>query len=88
MRNPYTATAFEWDDANESKMALRGIYPCDVESVYFEDDEMVLLPNKRSRTATWLMVGRDYRGRRLKVGILWSDETDGVMRAIWGTQLE
>lgn len=64
MRHPSSAARFEWDSANEDKLAERKIRPDEVEAI-------------------WMMVGRDPRsGRRLRVGILWADEKEGVLRAI------
>ena len=40
--------------------------------------------NKRTATATWLMIGRDDGGRSLAFGILWQDENDRILRAITG----
>lgn len=45
--------------------------------------ERAAVPAKqRSGTARWLMIGQDDRGRLLKIGILWADEREGILRAI------
>jgi len=79
-RHPATATAFDWDDHNLDKLLGRGIHDWNVEEVFANDP--VFRRNKRSGTATWLMLGRDDGGRRLVIGIVWSDETNGILRAI------
>lgn len=56
MRHPSMATAFEWDDNNEPKLASRNVYPEDVEDVF--ENEPIFRKNKRSGTARWLMLGQ------------------------------
>lgn len=81
-----TAEAFDWDDRNVDKLALRGISPEDVEEVWLSAPQY--RRNKRSGTASWLMIGRDVSGRRLRIGILWEDERAGILRAITGLPME
>lgn len=85
MRHPSTAAQFEWDEDNEAKLALRGIYAEDVEYVF--DNNPVFQKNKRSHAARWLMDGRDRSGRWLRICILWSDEGTGTLRAVTGWPL-
>lgn len=85
MRHPRTATQFEWDGGNLPKLALRSIRPEDVEEVFWNWPRWV--PNKKAGTAEWLMDGRNGGGRRLLVGVLWSDEVEGVLRAITAREM-
>lgn len=80
--HPATARAFDWDEYNVTKLEKRGIRPQDVEAVHRNDPRY--RRNKRTGTATWLMIGRDDGGRGLVIGILWQDETDRILRAITG----
>lgn len=79
-RHPRNAVAFEWDDANVAKLALRGIRPQDVEAVLWNG--AAFQRNKRSGTAAWWMTGLDVGGRMLGVAVLWADQEEGVLRAI------
>jgi hypothetical protein len=40
--------------------------------------------NKKAGTARWMMTGRDRSGRRLRIGILWADEEERILKAIHG----
>lgn len=87
MRHPSSAVAFQWDEANEDKLARRGIRPWEVERLWANAPRYVR--NKRAGTAVWMMLGRDpHSGRRLKIGILWADERGGILRAIHGLEIE
>jgi uncharacterized DUF497 family protein len=81
--DPRTAVAFEWDSRNIDKLAKRHIRPEDVEAV-FTNRPRRFLRNKRSGTATYLMVGTDDSGRSLTIGVLWADEPERVLRAVTG----
>lgn len=86
MRHPATAEWFEWDEWNEQKLEARGIRPQEVEGVWANRPRYK--KNKRSGTATWMMVGKDpYSGKVLSIGVLWADEDARVLRAIHGRQL-
>lgn len=81
MRHPSSAARFDWDDWNVSKLAERQVRPDEVEAIWANQPRY--FRNKKAGSATWMMVGQDPRsGRRLRVGILWTDEKDGVLRAI------
>jgi len=81
VRHPSSAERFDWDDANIDKLAIRNVRPDEVEAIWANRPQY--RRNKRKGTAMWMMVGCDPRsGRRLKVGILWLDEQEGVLRAI------
>lgn len=82
MRHPSTAARFDWDEHNEAKLLKRQIHASDVEDIFWSGPRF--RRNKRSGTAAWMMVGRDRGGRTLKIGIIWADEQDGVLRAITG----
>lgn len=87
MRDPRTAVAFDWDDANEFKLAARGVLPVEVERVF--DNSPVFYRGKRKGTARWMMQGQDpVTGRRMRVGVLWKDAKAGVLRAIHVLPLE
>jgi hypothetical protein len=63
------------------KLALRNVRSDEVESIWANRPRY--LRNKLEGSATWMMLGRDPRsGRQLRVGILWSDEREGILRAI------
>lgn len=86
MRHPSSAARFEWDSKNEDKLAEREVRPDEVEAIW--KNRPRYLKNKKAGSATWMMVGRDPRsGRRLRVGILWADEGEGVLRAIHALEL-
>lgn len=88
-RHPGTAVRFDWDEHNEAKLALRNITPGDVEEV-FEGawgEKPLFKRNKKAGTARWMMFGRDRGGRRLRIGVLWADEEERVLRAIHGLPL-
>lgn len=63
--HPSRAFGFEWDEANEAHLALKGITPDEVEQVF--DNIPVWLPNKRAGSGDWLMVGRTNGGRWLSI---------------------
>jgi hypothetical protein len=81
-RQPQTATGFQWDAGNLSKLAARNITKDDVEAVFAGRPRWSR--NKRRGTAEWLMTGPDGSGRRLTIGVLWADEQRRVLRAITG----
>ncbi|HEV8653506.1 MAG TPA: hypothetical protein VG276_29940 [Actinomycetes bacterium] len=86
MRHPATAVDFEWDDANEDKLAERGIKPHEVEGVWRNDPRY--RRNKKEGSAVWMMIGADpYSGKKLKVGIIWADEGGRILRAIHALDL-
>jgi uncharacterized DUF497 family protein len=86
VRHPSTARRFEWDDANEDKLAKRGIKPHEVEGV--GSDKPVYYRNKKTGSAVWMMIGADPdSGKKLKVGIVWADEGERVLRAIHALDL-
>jgi hypothetical protein len=81
VRHPATARRFEWDAANEDKLAKRGIKPHEVEGVWGNKPEY--RRNKKAGSALWMMTGADpTSGKKLRVGIIWADEGEGVLRAI------
>jgi uncharacterized DUF497 family protein len=86
VRHPSTAAGFDWDDANEDKLAERGISAHEVEGVWGNNPRY--LRNKKEGSATWMMVGIDLEsGKKLKVGILWADEGERILRAIHALDL-
>src|SRR5215211_5877759 len=86
VRHPSTAVGFEWDHANEDKLAERGIKPWEVEGVW--GNKPRYRRNKKSLTAKWIMEGTDpVSGKRLKVGIIWTDEGGRILRAIHALDL-
>lgn len=81
MRDPRTATAFDWDDGNEDKLAERGIRAEQIERIF--ENRPVFRRNKKGRSGIWMMVGKDpVSGRALRVAIRWKDESAGVLRAV------
>jgi hypothetical protein len=82
-----SASRFDWDDGNVDKLAERGVRPEEVEGIWANRPRY--LRNKRTGSATWMMVGTDPRsGKRLRIGILWVDEEEGVLRAIHALELK
>lgn len=85
-RHPATARGFDWDDGNEGKLGHRGIKPHEVEGVW--GNRPRYRRNKRSGTARWMMEGMDPgSGKRLRVGIVWADEGERILRAIHALDL-
>jgi|SRR5215211_225834 hypothetical protein len=81
-----TARRFEWDAANEDKLAERGIKPHEVEGVWSNNPDY--RRNKKAGSALWMMTGADpVSGKKLKVGIIWADEGERVLRAIHALDL-
>jgi hypothetical protein len=77
---------FDWDEGNVNKLAERNIRSDEVEAVWASQPRY--FRNKKAGSATWMMVGQDPRsGRRLRIGILWVEEKEGVLRAIHGLEL-
>jgi len=86
VRHPATAVGFEWDKDNEDKLAERGIKASEVEGVWGNKPRYGR--NKKVGSATWMMVGTDPdSGKKLKVGIIWADEGDRILRAIHALDL-
>jgi hypothetical protein len=86
VRHPTTAVGFEWDTGNVDKLAVRGILIQEVEGVW--GNKPHYSRNKRSGSAIWMMVGKDpVSGKRLKVGIIWADEEERILRAIHARDL-
>jgi hypothetical protein len=86
VRHPSTAKDFEWDDANEDKLAERGIKDREVEGVW--GNKPRYRRNKKLLTAKWIMEGTDPEsGKRLKVGVIWADEGERILRAIHALDL-
>jgi len=77
---------FEWNQGNVDKLAERGILIQEVEGVW--GNKPRYSRNKKGRSATWMMVGRDpVSGKKLKVGIIWADEEERILRAIHALDL-
>jgi uncharacterized DUF497 family protein len=86
VRHPATAVEFEWDQGNVDKLAERGILIHEVEGVW--GNKPRYSRNKKAGSATWMMVGTDpVSGKRLKVGIVWVDEKERILRAIHALDL-
>jgi hypothetical protein len=77
---------FDWDKGNEDKLAERGITAQEVEGVW--GNKPRYSRNKKAGSAVWMMVGADpVSGKKLKVGIIWADEGERVLRAIHALDL-
>jgi hypothetical protein len=86
VRHPATAVDFEWDQGNVDKLAERGILTHEVEGVW--GNKPRYSRNKKGGSAIWMMVGIDpVSGKRLKVGIIWADEGERILRAIHALDL-
>ena len=68
-----------FDDANEDKFASHGIYADQVDDVL--DGLYVMVPNRKERTGTHLIIGRDSSGICLTVPVLPTQEP-GVWRPL------
>lgn len=81
MRDPRSATAFEWDEGNEDHLAEHRVTADEIERIF--EHRPIFLRNKKGRAGVWMMVGADpVSGRSLKVAICWADETEGILRAV------
>jgi hypothetical protein len=86
VRHPAKAKNWDWDSGNEDKLAERGIKPNEVEGVWGHKPRY--RRNKKSLTAKWIMEGTyQESGKRLKVGIIWADEGERILRAIHALDL-
>lgn len=86
MRHPATAVGFDWDAANVDKLGERGILPHEVEGVW--GNKPRYRRNKKAGSAIWMMLGTDpVSGKKLKVGIIWADEGERILRAIHALDL-
>lgn len=87
--HPSSAVRFHWDECLEAKLAMRNITPGDVEDVFegVWGIDPQFKRNKKAGTARWMMIGRDRSGRWLRIGILWADEEERVLKAIHGLPL-
>jgi len=86
VRHPATAVGFDWDKGNEDKLAERGIAAQEVEGVW--GNKSRYRRNKKAGSAIWMMVGTDpVSGKKLKVGIIWADEGERILRAIHALDL-
>ena len=63
---------FLWDDDNEDKVAQHRLTPWQVDEVL--DGVYRLDPNRTSRRAPYLLIGRDYSGQCIAVPIEPTDE--------------
>jgi hypothetical protein len=59
--------AFLFDDDNEEKFAVHGVRREQVAQIF--DDEFRVEPNRKSRRATHLVIGRDWGGACIAVPI-------------------
>ena len=76
---------FEWDDANEAKVATHGLTAREVNGVL---DAYVELRNKRNRAGSHKLVGRGRSGALVTVVIV--QKEDGVARPVnaWTSDAE
>ncbi len=85
MQHPSTAVLFEWDEYNERELAAHGVFPYEVEQMFWNNPQFSR--NKRRAAALWRMVGCTDSGRRLMAFITWADEQDGVLRTVTGWEI-
>jgi hypothetical protein len=86
MRDPRTASAFDWDEHNEGKLALRGIFADEVERLF--ENRPDFYRGRRRGTARWMMEGQDpVTGKWLRIGVVWRDAKAGILRAIHGLEI-
>ncbi len=69
--HPRDAEAWSWDDANERELASHRIAPWEVEQLFVEDP--VWVPNKKTGSGEWKMVGYTRGGRPLAVVVTMRD---------------
>jgi len=80
--HPSYALLFEWDEGNERELAAHRVMAEEVEQVFWHDHPL-WLPNKKGRSAAWMMIGRTLGGRLLTIGVLVKDDGE-TLRAITG----
>ena len=79
MGHPEDAEFLEFDEANETHLAIRDVIPTEVMQVFLGDP--LWAPNVKGRTADWLMIGRTDGGRPLVVAVIY-DEVRSALRPI------
>lgn len=68
--------------ADEDKLLRRDITLADVWSVLGSGPRV--LRNKRVHDAAWAVIGRDRRGRTLRLNVYWRDESQRILRVTSG----
>ena|SRR6266568_5610052 len=74
-----TVASFVFDEANEAKFAAHGLSVRQVDDVL--DGEYIMVPNRKDRSATHLIVGRDRSGTCLAIPVIPTNEP-GVWRPL------
>jgi len=77
--SPADAEFLEIDERNELHITKHGITAAELEQVF--ENYPVWAPNRRGRTATYLMVGRTFGGRPVIAAVFY-DEMRRVVRPI------
>jgi hypothetical protein len=85
LQHPSKAVAFEWDEYNEAELADHEVLPYEVEQMFWNGPRFSR--NKKRAAARWRMVGRTDSARKLQVFVVWSDQRDGVLRAVTGWEI-
>ncbi len=76
MGSPADAEFLEIDEGNELHITKHGVTVAELEQVF--ENYPVWLPNKRGRSATYLMVGWTYGGRPIIAAVIY----DEIRRAV------
>lgn len=81
MAHPAEAEAWQWDEANESELAVHQIYPVEVVQVHANGPTWV--PNRHHRAGDWKMIGGTDGGRALTVVVRYLAD-QRLLRAVTG----
>lgn len=65
---PWEVDALQLDEGNEAHLARHGITAGEVVQVWLNDP--IYVPNRRGRSAAWLMLGDADSGRRLTIAVI------------------
>lgn len=79
--DPREAEELDFDEINESHLALHHILAVEVVQVWLEGP--VYVPNRRGLSATWLMLGDTYGGREPTIAVQ-VDDIRSRLRPITG----
>ena len=79
--HPAEADYLQFDDANQAELAAHDVSPTDASQVFWNSP--IYMPNRRSVTGEWLMIGPTDGGRFLTISVV-CDEITWLTRPITG----
>lgn len=85
MGSPADAEFLEFDEGNEEHATAKGVSVDELQQVF--ENRPRWLPNKKGRTATYLMVGRTKGGRPIVAAVIY-DEIRRTVRPITSRRCE